>query len=90
MLSQKTPGELFEPVIARLSRPVENPAHVRLKLWLAPVVTGRLLGARGISGPRRFEQHLRGDGIVAWIIAWREPKLFGWATASRIFVDECA
>jgi len=55
-LSEKAPSELLETIVTRLFGPSEDASHVFAELWLAPVVAGGTLGARGVALARRFEQ----------------------------------
>ena len=88
-LSQKSPRELLQTVVARFFRMGEEPPHVRKELRVAPPISCRVLGSAGIAGARGLEDDAGCDGVEGRIVAGRQVEV---ATGSgpRVLVHECA
>lgn len=85
--AQKTFGELFQALVAVLSRMLEEASDVRVQLRLAPAIPRGFFRIACGTVARGFEQHRRGRRIEFRVVARRKREA-ATGTAAGVFVDE--
>ena len=85
--AEKTFGELFQALVAVLSRMLEEASDVRVQLRLAPAIPRGFFGIARGTVARGFEQRRRGRRIEFGVVArWKREAATG--AVAGVLVDE--
>ena len=79
-LFQKSPCQLFKPLISIPHRLLADCLHVDPQRRVSPVKPRRLLGITSDTLARRLQQRSRRGGVVAGIVARRQVELAARST----------
>lgn len=90
MLPQKAVCELDEPLVAFRLGLFADPANVLVQPPLAPVISGRLLGAGRLAGTCGLEQRRGSSRVERGIAAVRKRVIAVRDGSTCIFVDKRA
>src|ERR1041385_5218428 len=87
-LPEESLGDLLQPLIARLTRPAQNPLDVRAQPRLPPLISRCFLGRKRLTDPGPLQERPGRRSIVVRVIPRRQAEGGFGAVVVRVLADK--